>query len=128
MQGQERDVKLNYFRELLRCCSRDELRGLKGLINIAEKRSRPQPRLTQIKRRRSHLTSVSAAPVSSVAAPVSAETEEGYWWEEFKQEVVSFDVEMVTLFEKGEDGKHINAPATVAVSDYEEENKLNVSS
>lgn len=130
MQAQERDAKLDYLREILRCCTQDELRGLKGLINIAEKRSRSRPRLAQEIRRKAapkpaHLAPAVVASVPDLAAPVSTAVagpkNEGFWWEDYRQEdIIAFDVEFVTLLQKNSKGKHINAPATVAISNYDE--------
>jgi len=71
------------------------------------------------------------APVSSSDVPVSlpnipklantcSASEVGYWWEKYsKVDILAFDTEQVTLHELDARGKHIQAPGTIAIVNYD---------
>lgn len=119
MSGTESESRMGFMRDVLRCCSLDDLGIVLKLVNTAQKRARDKPRLAQ-KLERAKKFQCSSIPASVSSVPVSeAEQREGYWWEEYDtSQIIAFDVEFVTLLQKDERGRHIQSPGTVSVVDF----------
>ncbi|XP_021960197.1 RNA exonuclease 4 [Folsomia candida] len=74
MRGTDEKSRMDFVREILACCSPGELKIVQKLVNTAQKRSRPIPRLGQKIRRKllaSSSVSSSCVPVSASSVPVS---------------------------------------------------------
>lgn len=129
LMGMDEKTKMEFIKGVLNCCTLEELKIVKLLVNYAEKRKRPIPRQAQKmrKKQRKLLESGTAAvvPASSSNVPVSAAAVQTppkvmgpvFWWDKYAEEdVVAFDTELVILKTANNFGK--NSPGTIAISDY----------
>jgi len=60
-----------------------------------------------------------AAPTSNSFAPMPAEDEQGFWWDQYEpKDIVALDCEMVSLNKLNQFNKHIEEAAKVAIVNW----------